>query len=158
MDLTITDINCYSNLLFVTRHKKNIILIIDTLSRTVCNTPNTVLCCPGARFSKVPKLFGHISGRIILFVCSKRRRLEARNFAVILIYIPFTTYEKNSFTELAGRSFTNGFSGLSRNRPQAPGPFRRIGQVVCPDKTVSQQMRVMSSYGVRLSERFHHFL
>ena len=64
----------------------------------------------GARFSKVPKLFGHISGRIILFVCSKRRRLEARNFAVILIYIPFTTYEKTSFTELAGRSFTNCFS------------------------------------------------
>ena len=25
--------------------------------------------------------------------------------------------KKNSFTELAGRSFTNGFSGLSRNRP-----------------------------------------
>ena len=67
-------------------------------------------------------LFGHISGRIILFVCSKRRRLEARNFAVILIYIPFTTYEKNSFTELAGRSFTNGFSG-----PKCFRDFRETG-------------------------------
>ena len=53
----------------------------------------------GACFSKVPKLFGRISGAIILFVSSKRRRLEARNFAVILIFIPFTTYEKTSFTE-----------------------------------------------------------
>ena len=47
---------------------------------------------PGACFSKVPKLFGSISGDIILFISSKRRRLEARNFAVIFIFIPFTTY------------------------------------------------------------------
>ena len=38
---------------------------------------------PGACFSKVPKRFGRISGDIILFVSSKRRHLEARNFAVI---------------------------------------------------------------------------
>ena len=49
-------------------------------------------CTPGARFSKVPKLFGRISGDIILFVSSKRRRLEARNFAVAFAFIPFTTY------------------------------------------------------------------
>ena len=55
--------------------------------------------CPGARFSKVPKLFGRISGDIILFVSSKQRRLEARNFAVILIFNPFTTYEKTSFSK-----------------------------------------------------------
>ena len=54
---------------------------------------------PGARFSKVLKLFGRVSGDIIFFVSSKRRRLEARNFAVIFIFIPFTTYEKTSFTE-----------------------------------------------------------
>ena len=53
----------------------------------------------GARFSKVPKLFGRISGDIVLFVFSKRRRLRARNFAVILIFLPFATYEKTSFTE-----------------------------------------------------------
>ena len=50
------------------------------------------LTVPGACFSKVSKLFGRISGDIILFVSSKRRRLEARNFAVIFIFIPFTTY------------------------------------------------------------------
>ena len=56
---------------------------------------------PGAHFSKVPKLFERISGDIILFVSSKRRRLEDRNFAVIFvtIFIPFTTYEKTSFAE-----------------------------------------------------------
>ena len=53
----------------------------------------------GARFSKDLKPFGRISGEIILFVCSKRRRLEARNFEVVLIFIPSTTYEKTSFTE-----------------------------------------------------------
>ena len=78
-----------------------------------------IACNPGARFSKVPKLFGRISGDIIVFVSSKRRRFEARNFAVILIFIPFTIYEKTSFTKYAGRSFTNGFSGLSRNGPLA---------------------------------------
>ena len=45
-----------------------------------------------ACFSKVPKLFGRISGDIILFISSKRWRLEARNFAFIFIFIPFTTY------------------------------------------------------------------
>ena len=54
---------------------------------------------PGDCFSKAPKLFGRISEEIILFVSSKRRRLEARNFAVIVTFIPLTTYEKTSFTE-----------------------------------------------------------
>ena len=40
-----------------------------------------------------------ISDGLILFVSSKRRRLEARNFAVILIFIPWTTYEKTRLTE-----------------------------------------------------------
>ena len=66
---------------------------------------------PGARFSKLLKLFRQLLGDIILFVSSKQRRLEARNFAVILIFVPFTTYQKTSFTEYAGRNFRNGFSG-----------------------------------------------
>ena len=40
----------------------------------------------GTRSSKFPKLSGRISGDIFLFVSSKRRRLEARNFAVIFIF------------------------------------------------------------------------
>ena len=54
---------------------------------------------PGACLSKVPKLFGLISGDIILFISAKRRRLEARKFAVVFIFIPFATYEKSSFIE-----------------------------------------------------------
>ena len=82
--------------------------------------PPFVQLRPGARFSKVPKLFGRISDRIILFVYSKRRHLEARNFALILLYIPFTTYEKTSFAELAGGSFAKGFSG-----PKCFGTFEK---------------------------------
>ena len=59
----------------------------------------------GACFSKVPKLIGSISGNIILFVSSKRRRLEARNFAVIFIFMPFTTYEKNQFYRIRRSEF-----------------------------------------------------
>ena len=44
-----------------------------------------------ARFSKVSKLFGRN--------CIIGRPLEARNFSVTLIYIPYTTYEKTSFTK-----------------------------------------------------------
>ena len=76
----------------------------------------------GACFSKAPKLYGRISGDIILFVSSKRRCLEARNFAVIFIFIPFTTCEKTSFTEQAGRNFTNSFSG-----PKSYRDFRETG-------------------------------
>jgi len=75
------------------------------------------------RFSKVPQLSGGISGNIIFFVSSKRRRLEARNFAVILICVPFITCKKKtSFTEKAVRSFTNGFLG-----PKSFRDFRETG-------------------------------
>ena len=67
-----------------------------------------------ACFSRVPKRLGCISGDIILFVSSERRLYEARNFAVIFMFIPFTTFVKTSFTELAYRSFTNGLSGRKR--------------------------------------------
>ena len=59
----------------------------------------------GAHFAEVPKLFGRIMAAL-----SQRERIEAQNFAVILILVPFTTYEKTSFTEQAGRIFMNGFS------------------------------------------------
>ena len=84
-------------------------------------------------FSKDPKLFGRISGDIILLVSLKRRRLDARNFAVILDFNLFTAYEKTRFTAYAGRSFTNGFSGPksfrefpeTAPRPEFFGPLFR---------------------------------
>ena len=43
-------------------------------------------------FLESPETFRAYSGDIILFVSSKRRRFEARNFAVIFMFIAFTTY------------------------------------------------------------------
>ena len=96
---------------------------------------------PGACFSKVPKHFGRISGDIILFVPSKRRRLEARTFAVIFIFIPFTTCEKISFTEYAGSNFTNGFSGPESSRDfreTGPRPHVLTGRGKFPWKNVTE--------------------
>ena len=53
---------------------------INELRRVKCSRH---LLAPDARLSKVPKLFGCFSSDIILFVSSKQRYLEARNFAVI---------------------------------------------------------------------------
>ena len=78
----------------------------------------------GARFSKVPKPFGRISGDIIHFVSSKRKRLEARNFAVILILFPLQHMKRSAF-RISGSEFyewlfgPEKFSGLSRNGPEA---------------------------------------
>ena len=51
----------------------------------------------------------NFSGDIILFASWKRKRSKTRNFAVILIFLPFTSCGKTSFTEQAGQSFTEGF-------------------------------------------------
>ena len=54
-------------------------------------------------------------------------KFETRNFAVIFVFIPFTTHEKTSFTELASQSLTNGFSGpkiLRTFEKRAPGQMR----------------------------------
>ena len=50
--------------------------------------PPFVQLGPSTRFSKVPTLFGRISGDIVVSVSSKPRCLKARNFAFILIFIP----------------------------------------------------------------------
>ena len=71
---------------------------------------------------KVPKLSGRLSCDTILFVSSKGKCLEARNFAVILIFIPFTTYPVK---RLALRH--NRDSGLSRNGPLA---VLRVGETL----------------------------
>ena len=64
----------------------------------------------------------NFSADIILFVSSKRRCSVTWKFAVIFIFILFTTYEKISFTEWGGRSFTTGFSS-----PKGLRDFRETG-------------------------------
>ena len=55
--------------------------------------------------SKTPETFRAHFGFLNFVLSPKRSRLEPRNFAVILIFILSTTYEKTSFTEEASRSF-----------------------------------------------------
>ena len=75
----------------------------------------------GACFSKVLKLLGRISDGIILFVSSQLRCLEAWNFAVIFIFIPFTTKREDQLYRTSlNYEWLFGpekFSGLSRNGP-----------------------------------------
>ena len=74
------------------------------------------------RFSKVPKLYGRISGDMILFVSWKIRRLKAQNFADTFIFIPFTTW-KARLHRISGSEFyewlfePEKFSRLSRTGP-----------------------------------------
>ena len=82
--------------------------------------------------SRSPFLENHFSsalGGTILFVSSNGRRLEARSFAVILIFIPFTAYEKiyriNGSEIYEWLSGPKQFSGLSRNGPLAIAAISR---------------------------------
>ena len=71
---------------------------------------------PRDSFLESPETFRvHVVWQIF-FVSSKPWRPEARNFVDILIFIPFTTYEKTSSTEIV--EIEIDFSGLSRNGPQ----------------------------------------
>ena len=54
---------------------------------------------PGRPFLESPEDFSGAFRVTIVFVSSKRRRLEERNLAVILIFIPFTTCRKTSLTD-----------------------------------------------------------
>ena len=82
---------------------------------------------PGTRFSKVPKLFGRVSGEIILFVSSKRTEGVSRHKTLQCVSVVFHLqyHEKTSPAELAVRSFTNGFSG-----PKSFRNFRETGHRV----------------------------
>ena len=77
---------------------------------------------PGACFSKVPKLFGPISGTTIPLISSQRRGSKPSNFAILLVFLTFKPCSKISFSKLADCSSTIGFSG-----PKSPRDFRETG-------------------------------
>ena len=70
-------------------------------------------------------------GDTTLFVSSKRRRLDAQNFAVIFIFISYTTYEKDQLHRISGSEFyewlfgPEHFSGFSRNGSLVLGVLER---------------------------------
>ena len=96
--------------------------LAQILPRQILRDPiYSKLASPGACFSKVPKLFGRISGVMILFVSSKRRRLEARNFAVIFIFIPFNNVRKKT----ALQNKEDGVLGMAFRARKVYGTFEK---------------------------------
>ena len=69
---------------------------------------------PGARFSKVPKLFGWHNSLCIFKTKVFRDMKLCSYFNLYSLYNIWN--EKISFTEWAGRSFTNDFSGPKSSR------------------------------------------
>jgi len=66
---------------------------------------------PGARFSKVPKLLGPISGAPIPFTSSQRQGFKPLNLAILLAFLTLKTCSKISFSKQADCSSTTGFPG-----------------------------------------------
>ena len=77
---------------------------------------------PGARFSKVPKLFGSISGATITFISSQRRGSKPSDFAILLVFLILKKCKKISFSKQADCSLTTSFSG-----PKSSRDFRETG-------------------------------
>ena len=86
------------------------------------NSQETGRLCPGARFSKVPKLFGSVSGATIPFISSQRRGSKPSNFAILLVFLILKTCQKVSFSKQADCSLTTSFSG-----PKISRDFRETG-------------------------------
>ena len=82
---------------------------------------------PGACFSKVPKLFGPISGTTIPFISSQRRGSKLSNFAILLIFLILKACKKISFSKRADCSLTTSFSGPKSSRDvRETGPRTEI--------------------------------
>ena len=77
---------------------------------------------PGARFSKVPKLYGPFSGATIPFVSQEWRGFKSSNFTVIFFCVALKTCLKIGFPNQAVGNFTFGFSGPKNFRD-----FRETG-------------------------------
>ena len=75
-----------------------------------------------AHFSKVPKLFGSISGATIPFISSQRRGSKPSNSAILLVFLILKTCKKISFSKQADCSLTTSFSG-----PKSSRYFRETG-------------------------------
>ena len=60
-------------------------VVLATSERTTENQS------PGARFSKVPKLFVPFSGVTIPFVSQERRGFKSSNFTVIFLFVTLKT-------------------------------------------------------------------
>ena len=76
----------------------------------------------GACFSKVPKLFGRISGDIILFVSSKRRRLKHETLQLFSFLFLLQHMKRPALQNKQVVILRMAFSG-----PRSSGDFRETG-------------------------------
>ena len=76
----------------------------------------------GARFSKVPKLFGRISDYILFFVSSKRRCLKERKCFFFFFFTFYSCKEKHVKRPI----FQNKLVGVSRMAFRAPKGFETL--------------------------------
>ena len=77
-----------------------------------------------ACFSKVPKLFGPISGATTALISSQCRGSKPSNFAILLAFLTSKTCKRISYSKQADCSLTTSFSGPKRSRDfekRAPG-------------------------------------
>ena len=77
---------------------------------------------PGACFSKVPKLFGPISGATTAFISSQCLGSKRSNFAILLVFLILKICRKIGFSKQADCCLTTSFSG-----PKSSRDFRETG-------------------------------
>ena len=93
----------------------------------------SLMMLSGARFSKVPKLFGRISGDIILFVSSKRRRHET--LPLFLFLFPLQHVKRSALQNeqvVILRMFFRARKVLGTFEKRTPDPKYRFGRDLKP--------------------------
>ena len=89
---------------------------VDWTKCILCQeTTSEPLQCPGACFSKVPKLFGSLSGATIPVISLQRQGSKPSNFAVLLVFLTLKACLKISYSKQADWLF-------GTFEKQAPGP------------------------------------
>ena len=87
----------------------------------------------GACFSKVPKLFGPISGATTSFISWQCRGSKPSNFAILLGFLISKTCKKIRFSKQAANcSLTTSFSGSKSSRDvRETGPWSGFVSACC---------------------------
>ena len=83
--------------------------------RVTCGLSSLVLYS-GARFSKVPKLYGPLSGVIITFVFQERRGFKSSNSTVVFLFVAL---KKDWFFKTSGWQFHKWLLGTFQKRAPA---------------------------------------
>ena len=83
---------------------------------SVSSTVPLATILPGACFSKVPEIFGPISGASILLISSQRQGFKPSNFAILLVLLTLKASSKMSSLKQVDCILTTGFSSPKSSR------------------------------------------